>query len=137
MATRSCEFAAFAMLTKTSTRLFGSTNPASRTASSTLMVTARWPSGTSIGMMPPFPESWGASFPSRSGSPATMELRTTRPSASARLRMAPVGTACRGHGSTFTCLLVIVSARSMLTAATTISSLVCCLAAARNSATTR
>src|SRR2546422_8435927 len=54
---RSWEPALRGMLTRTSTRLLGRTKPLSRVASSTLIVMPRRPSGTSIGMSPPLPDS--------------------------------------------------------------------------------
>src|SRR5262245_3064255 len=116
---RSCEPGLRGMLTRTSTRLLGRTKPLSRVASSTLIVMPRRPSGTSIGMSPPLPDSWGASLASSSGSPATIELRTTRPSASAMVRTAPGATDPFCHETSSTCALLMVYAISMLTAATT------------------
>src|SRR5262250_2391092 len=54
-----------------------------------------------------------------------MEARTTRPSASATVRMAPLGTDLDGHGTSFTCADVTVSAMFMLTMATTMVSVSC------------
>src|SRR5215470_15584822 len=75
-----------------------------------------------MGMMPPRPASCGASLPSMRGSPATIELRTTRPSASATVRIAPGGTEAFGQLTSLTCWLVTVSARPRSAAATTIGS---------------
>src|SRR5262245_34290153 len=73
-------------------------------------------------MMPPLPVSWGASLASMSGSPATTELLTTRPSASVVVRRAPGGTDALGQLTSLMCWLVTVSARPRLVAATTICS---------------
>src|SRR5215510_773753 len=69
-------------------------------------------------MMPPLPVSWGASLASMSGSPATTELLTTRPSASVVVRRAPGGTDALGQLTSLMCWLVTVSARPRLVAAT-------------------
>src|SRR5690242_6686382 len=54
-----------------------------------------------------------------------MEARTTRPSAWASVRIAPLGTDFDGQGRSFTCEDVTVSAMFMLTAATTMVSVSC------------
>ena len=88
------------MVSNTSTRVLGVTNPATPETSLTRMVSARLPFSIMTGSPPPAPR--GASLPSRIGSFSWSPPITPRPTTSAGLETNPVGSALPLHSIVLT-----------------------------------